>query len=470
MAIVYCCLCFSIMCFSSLLMSCNCPLTCIDLVDASGGKPEVVNHAVEVEKVIELPSNEFDNEPLSKWIEEMHMSSAIDGSSKFTRLLVPSFSEFCLLMLRCFAELLPVDSAVQCTVNGDNQGNGVVLGVISEKQPESESQSYGLGDRGDIAPTEPQSLPSVNSTVAVVLDKSTEKQSKRGTQTASLVDKVSTAASEPQLSSVEEMTMVVLLNQDGEKQSENEAWATAMVDRSSLIPIQPQSSVEKTLDIVLHQDNEKQPEYGTTLAPVSVDNVEIVLSEPENLPFVKNTILWKTIESMEVFQKMPQKPHFQPLENFKESSREGVAIGYMVTFSSLVERTSKLQINDPISTMFDIKESLVELEKHGFDVMAVEDSINKLLAMKNVEEKLVHDVSTLDDQITEHSHEITRIESDIEEINEHISVLQKKLSLAKSAKEKEDEEIAFLLVRRRETKDTIENVKNDFNGIVSSIL
>lgn len=63
------------------------------MVDASGGKPEVVNHGVEVEKVIELPSNEFDNEPLSKWIEEMNMSSAIDGSSKLTCLLVPSFFE-----------------------------------------------------------------------------------------------------------------------------------------------------------------------------------------------------------------------------------------------------------------------------------------------------------------------------------------------------------------------------------------
>lgn len=363
-------------------------------------------------------------------------------------------------MLECFAEL-PVDSAVQCTVNGDNQGNGVVLGVTSEKQP----------DRGDIAPTEPQSLPSVNSSVAVVLDEANKKQSKRGTRTAKLVDKVSTVASEPRkLPSVEEMTMVVLLNQDGEKQSENEARATAMVDRSSLIPSHPQSSVEKTVDIVLDQDNEKRPENGSNLALASVDNADIVLSEPENLPFVKNTILWKTIESMEVFQKMPQKPHFQPLENFKESSREGVAIGYMVTFSSLVERTSKLQINDPISTMFDIKESFAELEKHGFNVTAVEDCVNKLLAVKNVEEKLVHDVSTLDDQITEHNHEITRIESDIEEINEHIAVLQKKLSLAKSAKEKEDEEIAFLLVRRRETQDTIENVKNDFNGIVSSIL
>ena len=73
-------------------------LACIDSAGASGGESVVINPTLDVEKVIEpQPSNEFDNEPLSKWIEEMHVSSVIDGSSKLTCLLVcflPSHSDW----------------------------------------------------------------------------------------------------------------------------------------------------------------------------------------------------------------------------------------------------------------------------------------------------------------------------------------------------------------------------------------
>ncbi|KAH6823912.1 hypothetical protein C2S53_013608 [Perilla frutescens var. hirtella] len=416
-----------------------------DFVGAPGGKSTVVNRTVEVDKAFE-PSNEFDNEPLSKWIEELHISSVIEGS-----------------------RVLPLDTVVQSIVNGDNRGNSVVVNEATEKQPESSRQSYGLVDEGDAALTEPQSLLSVNNTVGVVLDGGTQKQSESGTQTASLVDKVSIIASEPQsLPSMKEAT--VLLDKDSEKQPENEARATAMVDKSSMIPGQPRSSVEKAGSAVLDEDNEKRPENGMALAPALVDKVAIVPSEPQNLPFVKNTVLWKTIESMEVFKRMPQNPHFRPLSNIKESSREGLAIGFMVTFSSVVERTSKLQPNDSISIMDDIKESLGELEKHGFDVRAVQDCVNELLAMKSIEEKLVNDVDTLNTQITEHNNVKTRVDREIEEINEHIQRLQRKLEQANSAKEKEEEDIAFLQVRLRETEESIKSVRSDFTSRVSSIL
>lgn len=72
--------------FSILLIT---VLACVEFQGASGGKVTLINHSVHEEKVKE-PSNEFDNEPLSKWIEEIHSSSAIDGSSKLTFLVVPS--------------------------------------------------------------------------------------------------------------------------------------------------------------------------------------------------------------------------------------------------------------------------------------------------------------------------------------------------------------------------------------------
>ncbi|KAI3449368.1 hypothetical protein Pfo_006033 [Paulownia fortunei] len=294
-----------------------------DSLGASGGKMSEVNCTVEVEKVVrEAPSNEFDDEPLSKWIEGMHSPSAIDGS-----------------------RLSPVSTVEQCMENGEKQRDAVVLEEDSEKQPESGMQTSALVDKGFIVPSEQQSL-----------------------------------------------------------------------------------------------------------------------------PFMKNTVLWKTIESMEVFRRIPQRPHFQPLEHFKESSREGLAIGYMVTFSSVVEKTSRLQFNDPKSITDDILETLADLERHGFDVRVVQDRVNELLAVKDKEEKLVDEVKELNNQILEHNREKNRIEEEIREINEHIRKLQEKLSLADSAKEKEDDEIASLLARLKETEENVKNVRCDFEGIVSSIL
>lgn len=80
----------SFLCFCILLIT---VLACIEFHGASGGKVTLINHKVHEEKVHE-PSNEFDNEPLSKWIEEIHMSSATDGSSKLTFVLVPSLIAF----------------------------------------------------------------------------------------------------------------------------------------------------------------------------------------------------------------------------------------------------------------------------------------------------------------------------------------------------------------------------------------
>ncbi|KAJ6729340.1 AGENET DOMAIN-CONTAINING PROTEIN-RELATED [Salix viminalis] len=50
----------------------------------------------------------------------------------------------------------------------------------------------------------------------------------------------------------------------------------------------------------------------------------------QSVPFVKRSPVWNTIESMEVFQIIPQKPHFHPLTECKGEYREGSAIGIMV--------------------------------------------------------------------------------------------------------------------------------------------
>ncbi|XP_042034449.1 DUF724 domain-containing protein 3-like isoform X2 [Salvia splendens] len=438
-----------------------------DSVGVSRGKVVVVNPTLNLEKFIEphltldvekviepQPSSQFDNEPLSKWIDEMHMSSVIDGS-----VMVPY------------------------TENGKTQGGHVGHDEASEMQPQSEIQSSGLVDTG--FPSESnitgnvlnegtqkqsesgrQSMPSGEETSIVLFDLNSENLSEDEAQASVTVDKGPMIPYHPPQSSMEN-NVAVVLDEDKEKRPENEAQATTpRVDKISMISSQPRHSVGETV----REHNEKQPENRTTPDVASVDKVALVLSEPEKLPFEKNTILWKTIESFQVFQRLPQKPHFQPLESFRESSREGLAIGYMVTFSSIVERASKLQLTDPVSIMDDIMDTLTDLEKQGFEVGPIQDCINELLAIKCKQEKLANDAETLNGQITGHSDTKARLERDIEEINRHIMKLQRKRSQAESAKEREEEEIAFLQVRLRETKDSIKTVKNDFEGRVSSIL
>lgn len=187
------------------------------------------------------------------------------------------------------------------------------------------------------------------------------------------------------------------------------------------------------------------------------------------MPFKKNTILWSTIESMEVYQKMPQKPHFHPLEECKESSREGSAIGFMVTFSSVVEKASRLQFDDPKVTINEILETLVELESHGFDIQLVRDRVTSLLSGKEKQENLQNEIEELDSEIGKHKLEKTKIDVEIDEINREIKDLQGKLSRTVSRKENEDREIASLQSKVEGIKEGIKRIRCDFEGLATLI-
>lgn len=202
--------------------------------------------------------------------------------------------------------------------------------------------------------------------------------------------------------------------------------------------------------------------------PRNVDH-QCAGSEHQCLPFIKNTILWSTLESMEVFRKMPQKPHFHPLEECKESSREGLAVGFMVTFSGVVERASRLQFDDSKVTMNDILETLVELESHGFDVQLVRDRVTSLLSGKEKKENLENEIEQLDSEIGKHKLEKSIIDVEVDEINREIKDLQEKLSRVVSRKEKEDREIASLQSKVDGIKEGIKRIRCDFEGLATLI-
>ncbi|CAL5433517.1 unnamed protein product [Camellia sinensis] len=200
----------------------------------------------------------------------------------------------------------------------------------------------------------------------------------------------------------------------------------------------------------------------------TVDGNGNILSVPnQNLPFVKTFPLWETIESMDVFQSMPQNPHFRPLESCKESAREGLAIGCMVTFSSVVKKTTELQFDGPRSSIEDCLETLLDLEGHGFDVKMLRDRLTGLLLIKDKQEFLQDQSKELESRIMAHSHEKSKIDEEIDEINKQIKELKEKRALAMSTMKIKDSEIVSLQSTMNDINEGIETIRLDFEELAA---
>ncbi|XP_065853631.1 DUF724 domain-containing protein 8-like [Euphorbia lathyris] len=105
-------------------------------------------------------------------------------------------------------------------------------------------------------------------------------------------------------------------------------------------------------------------------------------------PFVKSLYMWNHIDALEIFRILPQKPHFSFLSDSNKEIREGSAFGLMLTFASVAEKVTKLQIDDPRSRFDSYVEALAMLEVTGFDAKVMADRVNELLVLKEQHEQL----------------------------------------------------------------------------------
>lgn len=178
-----------------------------------------------------------------------------------------------------------------------------------------------------------------------------------------------------------------------------------------------------------------------------------------SLPFAKSSSLWNTIESMQVFHLFPQNPHFRTLFSKKESSREGLAIALMVDFANVVEKTSTLQPDGPKNIIEDVLETLGELEDNGFDVNVVRDRVVQLLLTKDKRDDLEAKAKEIADQIDEEK---------IEDLNNHIRLLQEELAVALSTKAQKDSIVAHLKSRFNDFNDSFRNVDLEFKSLAAA--
>ncbi|GKA05861.1 agenet domain-containing protein [Tanacetum coccineum] len=198
--------------------------------------------------------------------------------------------------------------------------------------------------------------------------------------------------------------------------------------------------------------------------------LEIVACDIDaNISFVKTSPLWDMIESMEAFQKLPQNPHFRPLlKGVKVSAREGLAIGNMVTFSNVVDRTFCLRFDDPRTAIEDSLETLVDLESNGFDVEVIRDRLTHLLLLKDKQEELEDRSKGVAEEIEEQKIQEKTVNDELDEFNKQIRQLEEKRRKVLLKKEKWTLEIGAMKATEEAIEQELLEVAAEFDGLAAA--
>ncbi|CAF2093238.1 unnamed protein product [Brassica napus] len=159
------------------------------------------------------------------------------------------------------------------------------------------------------------------------------------------------------------------------------------------------------------------------------------------LPFAKRSPIWKAVESMEVYKTAKQSPHFIPLLETREEFREGLAVGGMVNFSSLLERVNNLQPHTPKSTLARLKECFAEIEKYGFDVTTPISRINMLFSLTRKQVRTEDRVKDNAKKMKKEVRKRQKLEQDMKAVEFKILELQSQKADLKQKKKKDASEV-----------------------------
>ncbi|CAB4271134.1 unnamed protein product [Prunus armeniaca] len=212
----------------------------------------------------------------------------------------------------------------------------------------------------------------------------------------------------------------------------------------------------------------KAKDCSSNPAGTAMQQNEVEQQDSPHSPFVRSSPFWKSIESMEVFKRFPQRPHFDPLMKCKAVCREGSALGNMITFASLVEKTSKLQVGDPRDLFDSNLEALVDLEMLGFDVTAVRHRLKELIEMKVKLGQLENQSKEVDIQITECTFDRTRNNETISQIDKEIKDLKEKRGTLMSINVAKGSEISKLQSEANAITEGIQSIHRDFEKLAAA--
>ncbi|XP_059435515.1 DUF724 domain-containing protein 7-like isoform X3 [Corylus avellana] len=253
----------------------------------------------------------------------------------------------------------------------------------------------------------------------------------------------------------------------GNMDVDDQPLATWIGERLQCPPNAKESKLSPGLTVDECNEARKQ-QHDIVQVPATVATGDFALDENRSFPFEKTSLLWKTIESMEIFRMLPQYPHFRPLSKCSEVYREGLAIGNMVAFSSLVEKISKLQLDDPRRIFDSYLESLLDLEKLGFDVTVLRGRINEMLSIKDKQGLILNESKDAECKILRYSREKTEMAEEMANIEKQIAELQEKHALMKSEKESKEHEMSVLQVRVIAINEELQSTRLGFEKIADA--
>ncbi|KAH9786896.1 DUF724 domain-containing protein 7 [Citrus sinensis] len=217
----------------------------------------------------------------------------------------------------------------------------------------------------------------------------------------------------------------------------------------------------------LNEAKEKQIDVIMKCSEIDAKGSSDAVENPV-LPFVKKSPIWTTIESFDAFQIMPQKPHFHPLSETKEEYREGSAVGIMVTYAGLFEKITMMQFDDSRSVFDRTLESLLDLERHGFDVTMLRGRVNELLSIRDGQGRLVDELKVAEKEMTERTKVKNELGKEIEEIKKKINELEEQLDSTKLRKQTQENEVARLQSNVEDIKKRVQMGRNDFEKVASA--
>ncbi|XP_070027403.1 DUF724 domain-containing protein 7-like isoform X2 [Nicotiana sylvestris] len=196
------------------------------------------------------------------------------------------------------------------------------------------------------------------------------------------------------------------------------------------------------------------------------------ITEPSPaLPFQKNSTVWRSLESMEIFAKIPQNPHFSPLAEHEEEKREELALQKMLKYAFLGDKISKLTIADLKNSIVinDILTSLEDLEECGFDVMQIKCPLDDLLLNSERQIQFENKLDEIKGRIRDCILERAEAEKEISKIDRKLNELGKELMFAKNTMETKDQEIIVLRSKETAISEEIRQVQLDFEGASASL-
>ncbi|KAJ4776729.1 hypothetical protein LUZ62_060986 [Rhynchospora pubera] len=186
------------------------------------------------------------------------------------------------------------------------------------------------------------------------------------------------------------------------------------------------------------------------------------------LPFEKASPIWKSLTiTYEVFSRIPQRPHYKTLESECEEKREGIAIGMMVTYATLVDSIKRLSIHTELMVIEHKIACLDSLEENGFIVDPMRSRLQHLCKIKTNYSKSALERVDLETKLAKEKDLLASVnvcEEKLADICKSIAKLKEQLSVMEKQEKAVMEERAGL-GSAAEREDSISKLENEILNI-----